>query len=312
MVNLSLVIVTYNRLEKLKKSLQHYDQQSAGFTSLIVVNNASIDGTEEFLSEWVDAEASYKKYVINLPENMGGSGGFYEGQKFALSLNPDWIYVADDDAYADKDMIRGFYDFITHHNISNISAVCASVYNTDGSIAYEHRSYIKYKNHIRVIRELSECDNYKHPYFEIDLLSYVGSFINVDSLKRIGLVNPRYFIYSDDSEHSLRLKRCGEIFCVPQMVIIHDSGQNNVKADENIIVSWRDYYAIRNMLHMVLNNHICAAIYITVSYIKKIVFKYKYMHREERKLIINALVDAWCNNLGKHIIYAPGWQINKS
>ncbi len=310
MVNLSLVIVTYNRLEKLKKSLQHYDQQSAGFTSLIVVNNASIDGTEEFLSEWVDAEVSYKKYVINLPENMGGSGGFYEGQKFALSLNPDWIYVADDDAYADKDMISEFYKFIGSQDISTISAVCAAVLNIDNTISYEHRSYVNFKWRVKFVMTPSKKVDYCANYFSIDLLSYVGSFLKVESLKKVGIVDPRFFIYADDGEHSFRLKQCGDILCVPTMKIYHDSGQNSAVQNDEIIVSWRDYYAIRNMLNMLRRYNIFAAIYLTLAHIKEL-FTTQDNKWRRKKLVINAIVDAWLTRLGKHHLYRPGWFVNK-
>ena len=311
MINLALVIVTFNRIEKLKKTLLHYDQQTADFSSLIVVNNASNDGTDQYLSEWSNIKSSYKKYVINLPENMGGSGGFYEGQKFALTLNPDWIYVADDDAYADRDMIAEFYRFIEERNTDNISAVCATVYNADGSIAYEHRRYLRYKNYIKQMMIPSYATDYEKAYFNIDLLSYVGSFLKVSALLKIGLVNPRYFIYEDDSEHSLRLKKNGDILCVPKMKIIHDSGQNIAIADEDVVVSWRDYYAIRNLLNKMVCHNIFTAIYITGAYVKKMLIRGKNMHKDERRMICQALVDAWCDKLGKHKIYSPGWQINK-
>ena len=310
MINLALVIVTFNRIEKLKKTLLHYDQQSAGFSSLIVVNNASNDGTDQYLSEWSNIKSTYKKYVINLPENMGGSGGFYEGQKFALTLNPDWIYVADDDAYADRDMIAEFYRFIEERSTDNISAVCATVYNADGSIAYEHRSRVEFSHYIKFVMTPSVNEDYNKDNFSIDLLSYVGSFLNVKAILKVGLVDRRYFIYADDGEHSFRLKKCGDIVCVPKIKVLHDSGQNAVTDNDNIVVSWRDYYAIRNMLNMVLRYNVCAAIYMSIAHMKN-AYMSSTGNIEKRKLIVASLIDAWSQRLGKHKLYRPGWQINK-
>ena len=78
------VIVTFNRLEKLKKTLSCYDRIRGGIDYLIIVNNHSTDGTEDFLNEWAGDKTHYNKVIVNLEDNLGGSGGFYYGCKKAL------------------------------------------------------------------------------------------------------------------------------------------------------------------------------------------------------------------------------------
>ena len=76
MVEIGAVIVTFNRLEKLKKALQAYSEQTVQAKYIIVVNNASSDGTTEFLLEWKSDDEGFEKVILNLPQNIGGSGGF--------------------------------------------------------------------------------------------------------------------------------------------------------------------------------------------------------------------------------------------
>ena len=97
--SVAAVIVTYNRLEKLKKALKCYETQTMLPKYLVIVNNCSTDGTKDYLNEWLKETSFIKKIVINTESNLGGSGGFYIGQKKALELDVDWIYLADDDAY---------------------------------------------------------------------------------------------------------------------------------------------------------------------------------------------------------------------
>lgn len=82
--DIGVVIVTYNRLNKLKRTLSSYSSQKLLPKYILVVNNASTDGTDAFLSEWKLQNNQHDivaKYVINLSENRGGSGGFYIGQE---------------------------------------------------------------------------------------------------------------------------------------------------------------------------------------------------------------------------------------
>ncbi len=50
--DIGAVIVTFNRLEKLKKALASYEKQTLLPEYIIVVDNASNDGTKEYLEEW--------------------------------------------------------------------------------------------------------------------------------------------------------------------------------------------------------------------------------------------------------------------
>lgn len=116
---IGVVIVTYNRKEKLKKALKAYDQQIFLPCEIIVVNNASTDGTNEILDRWKSENSIYSKVVIDSKYNVGGSGGFYLGEKRALHDNISWIMIADDDAYPDTDYIKKYMRILTHIRIKN-------------------------------------------------------------------------------------------------------------------------------------------------------------------------------------------------
>lgn len=307
-MKIDIVVVTYNRLEKLKHALECYDSQTVLFRNLIVVNNCSTDGTSEFLDKWWRQPTAYHKVVINTKENLGGSGGFYVGQKYALDHDADWVFLADDDAYADKDMIKNFVAFLKIHECSKVAAVCAAVHQLDGNICTYHRyySYI-YKHHFLKLTP-SKAIDYQSEYFEFDILSYVGPFVNCKALKSVGLVNPSYFIYCDDGEHSLRLKKYGILLCVPSIKITHEGGAEERKSDNNIIYSWRDYYQNRNYMNMTLRHYPLVAIY---QWLRFLVVEYiPHHHDVYYKMKKKSLADGLFNHLGKHPLYKPGWQIN--
>ena len=313
MINLDLVIVTYNRLEKLKKALACYEQQTASFRNLIVVDNCSTDGTAEFLDKWQSIKSGkFQKIVNHSPENVGGSGGFHLGQKKAMELGADWVFVADDDAYAAPNMIEEFYRFTESHDASRFSAICAAVKNMDGSIAPYHRDRVRIEPgdkwpYKKFFRDTVKDDEYESEFFTIDLLSYVGAFLNAKSLRKSGLVDPSFFIFFDDSEHSLRLRKCGKIIVVPKMEIMHEGGNSETKKD---VLVWRYYYQVRNETRMLLKHYPRTAIKGVLFELRRIVGRklHHAPYNQADLLTETAVWDAlWCN-MGKHKKYKPGWE----
>ena len=306
-MTVDVVIVTYNRLEKLKKAIASYENQTRTFRNMIVVNNHSTDGTQEFLEAWKMEKAAFSKYVISTDDNLGGSGGYYLGQKKALQLAADWVFLADDDAYAYPNMMESFYNYAEQIDYCMVSAICGTVFHADGTIDYNHRSRFIKSNRRFVYRIPSQPDDYKKKEFEIDYLSYVGSFINGKALSKVGPVDARFFIFWDDSEHSLRLKKFGRILCVPAIRIIHDDGKTAYSREEdNRIITWKDYYLIRNEIVTYKRHFPWAALH---QLRKSLCARFKSSHKNDVLETVkwDALKDAWLGRLGKHRLYKPGW-----
>ena len=71
-MKITAVVVTYNRLDKLKKALSCYEEQANFLFSLVIVNNNSTDGTDIYLQEWENVTHIANHHVITLHQNMGG------------------------------------------------------------------------------------------------------------------------------------------------------------------------------------------------------------------------------------------------
>src|SRR5262249_14986996 len=86
------VVVTYNRRDLLLESLAAVLAQNRAPDSVIVVDNASADGT---------ADAVRKAFpgvqLAELARNSGGAGGFAAGLALALAGAADLIWLMDDD-----------------------------------------------------------------------------------------------------------------------------------------------------------------------------------------------------------------------
>ena len=68
-----------------KRCSSHFD--------ILVVDNASTDGTKDFIVPHLKVNDVY----VNTGANLGGSGGFYYGMKYAYEKGYDWLWIMDDD-----------------------------------------------------------------------------------------------------------------------------------------------------------------------------------------------------------------------
>lgn len=296
---IGVVIVTFNRIDKLRKALDCYTSQTKKPDYVVVVNNASTDNTLDFLKEWKSKEENYSKYVLNLPNNVGGSGGFYTGLKFAQDLKSNWIWVADDDAFPEKNAIEE-----AEKNLNlNYSAICGEVLN-NGKIDLEHRKNYKL-GRFRIISEPIPEEEYQKDNFEISIFSYVGTVINKEKLNKVGLPRKEYFIWYDDTEHSLRLHNVGKIVCVPSIKIHHDTGIANNQ------LTWKRYYGIRNQADMI-KRHFPQRYYKNFCYISLLKGIVHNILGHHTKYVMSkaAIRDVKNNRFGLNEIYKPGWKPN--
>lgn len=97
------VVVTYNRLELLKRNIGCL-RQNQPLSSIVVVNNGSTDGTAGWLS-------GQQGLTVITQENVGGSGGFYTGMQYAYREGADWIWCMDDDVFPRPDCLEHLLEY---------------------------------------------------------------------------------------------------------------------------------------------------------------------------------------------------------
>lgn len=244
-MDIGVVIVTYNRLSKLKKCLAAYETQTLSPNYILIIDNCSTDGTREYLDEWAKHTSLHNPIIIHSPSNSGGSGGFYLGMQEAIKLSAEWIWVADDDAYPYPDCLKKIadaYGTLEEKEKETVQALCCKVMDNNG-ISINHRRCIK--RFLGQVKEISlSPEKYNEPIVDIDIFSFVGTVIRKKAIERVGLPYKEYFIFYDDTEYSFRLRNIGAVKCVSDAVILHDSLENSI-ARQN----WKYYYLFRNKMY---------------------------------------------------------------
>lgn len=237
------VVVTYNRLELLKKGIQAL-RSNKPLTGIIVVDNGCTDGTHE----WLDAQSDLE--VIH-QDNVGGSGGFHTGIKAAYERGADWVWCMDDDVFPHKDCLERLLPYTNDTNIGILSPRRLlegkvfthefQKYDFSNPLASMHGTKLS-KQHIEQATEIVGAD-------------FEGPFIRREVIKRIGLPNKDLFIFCDDTDYCLRTHLAGfKLLYVPEALMDkHLFFSQDTWAIRNQKKKWKRYYQVRNEAY--LNHH---------------------------------------------------------
>jgi GT2 family glycosyltransferase len=307
-MKIAVVLVTYNREDCLHKALECYDKQTRQPDLLLVVDNASTDGTSQFLDQWQTEPQKCNVHVLHMTSNTGGAGGFAAGLKFLNESDYDWALVADDDAYAEHDVLEKLCEAAQRH--SDASAVCSSVIN-EGRIDTRHRSNWQVSP-LRARAVAVPEEVYSEEESKVDILTFVGAFINLSVSRQIGIPEESFFIYYDDMEYSLRLLAKGSIYLIPDARMHHNTGFSDPGFKSIGETTWKSYYGVRNQLVTWRRYAPGLPYYIEVAltYIKKISPLATLLRNRtyaDRQLYRAAMHDAKNGAMGLHGVYKPGW-----
>lgn len=303
----AVLLVTFNRLDCLKITLDKYNNQTVSPDLILVVDNASTDDTPIFLSQWERESTPYKKKVICLQRNTGGAGGFAAGFDYLEHSDYDWMLVADDDAYPEKTTIKQLEEAAERY--PDVAALCTSVLN-EGEFDLLHRRRWTLVGPVVRDKPCSQ-EEYSNDVQKINVLTFVGAFISLRAARLAGLPDAGFFIYYDDVDYSLRLAKYGEIVFLPSVRMHHDTGFE-VRNE----TTWKSYYYLRNKL-LTYKRHGSIFAYmleLCIETLKKVgVFSalLKGRNKEERKLYWSAIQDAISGKVGLHALYRPGWKSSK-
>jgi len=230
MIDLSIVIVSYNTIDFLKKCLESIFETAKDFSfEIIVVDNNSTDGSSKMVSE------NFKNVnLIKNSKNLGFSKANNQGVKkskgrFVLFLNADTLVYEN----TLKKMID-FMDITKNAGASTCKLVLPSGNIDDASHrgfptpwnAFSHFSGLS-----KTFGETKSFGGYNLGYLdfntthEIDALAGAFMLVRRNAGEEVGWWDEDYFFYGEDLDFCYKLKQNGwKIYYVPQVSILHYKG----------------------------------------------------------------------------------------
>jgi Predicted glycosyltransferases len=244
-----VVVVTFRRKVLLVDCLRAVCHQTRKADHILVIDNASNDGTIEFLAECEDLEPSAFE-LVTLSDNIGGAGGFSKGMSLAVERGADWIWMMDDDAAPHPDAL------------AELLAVADDPSCIYGSTAVNgvHTSWTTTMPGPPVLR--TDLAAEVPAKARVESLPFLGFLVHRGLVERIGLPDAGFFIAADDIEYCLRARDAGaEIYIAGRSRIEHPRTQRRVLRILGREVAylelppWKRYYDTRNRLLIARRYH---------------------------------------------------------
>ena len=241
-MNYVALIVTFNRLEKLKYTVSQ--TLELDFKTIVIVNNGSSDGTAEWLNECLDRRVK----ILHLATNLGGAGGFKTGSQYICDeINADWVFFYDDDAFPERNALKQFRNL----NKDNCRIFSCLVRDLDGATCQMNLPFTNvpsslWQNFKYIAHPQSFIPSSHDKCFRVQTVSFVGMIIHTQLLREnISNIHDELFIYYDDFYFGYHLYLNGEtIQYTPQVVFRHDVSIQG----KSIQPSWKVYYLVRNLI----------------------------------------------------------------
>jgi GT2 family glycosyltransferase len=249
-VDVSIVIVSFNTKDVTRQCLEHVQRHTAGIRhEVFVVDNASTDGSADMVQTefpWVQ--------LIRLDQNRGFAGGNNPAMEKATGR---YVLLLNSDAFLAECVLEKTIQYMDEH--PGIGVLGCKLTDPDGTMQPSARMIPGPVNKILHITGLAARYSKSKFFGRVDYTWWdhnqpkqvgwvVGAYflIRRETMESIGVLDERYFLYFEEIDYCLSARRVGwEVVFYPHASVIHLGGQSSVKTGERVSAKGRQMIGIR-------------------------------------------------------------------
>jgi rhamnopyranosyl-N-acetylglucosaminyl-diphospho-decaprenol beta-1,3/1,4-galactofuranosyltransferase len=229
------VVVTWNRRSLLLESLSALRAQTRAVDAVVVVDNASTDGTAAAVRErFGDVD------LLELSANTGGAGGFAAGLDHALAAGADLVWLMDDDTVPEPGALAALLAARERYDGPTPALVASAVTWTDGR---DHPMNTPRPKPFASAAERAAAA--RVGCVPIRSASFVSVLVDAAQCRERGGPVADYFLWNDDFEFTTRVLRGRIGLLCPASVVVHKTrtfGATDADPGE------RFFFEVRNKL----------------------------------------------------------------
>jgi hypothetical protein len=200
--------------------------------------------------------------IIQNDTNLGYAEGNNAGLRHALARGADYVLVLNNDTLVAPDFLDRLVDAAERH--PNAAFVGPMVYHHSEPQVIQSAGGLMTRYWRAYHRGQNDCDSGQ--YSGVDRVTWVTGCAIMGrrrALEAIGLIDPEFFIYSEEVDWCLRAGERGyEVLWVPQARIWHKGARRDYRPSASVV-----YLSVRNEL-LLLQKHHAGAAALTVAWLR--------------------------------------------
>ncbi|RNL56925.1 glycosyltransferase family 2 protein [Pedobacter jejuensis] len=252
---------------------------------LIIADNGSTDNSLAIL------KAAFPQHIyIDNRINLGFAGGNNTALKYSIDNGYEFSLLLNNDTETEEDFLTPLLSHLDKNK--NVVAVQPAIYYLgnkeqlwNGGSYFNPYFGITYSNNSKARQQLDTPE-------KVDWLTGCCLLVRNEALKKIGLLNEKFFLYYEDVELSFRLKaECGELYYIPTTKIYHEagvSGKFKSANPEGTLSPIIHYYLSRNkiwFLRKYANPFFAILIFLINTFYYGAVFCYLIIRGRNKKVM---------------------------
>ena len=242
-------IVTYNRCTLLSRCIDHLQGQARQAQEILVINNASTDGTVEMLKQ--------RNIPFVTQENVGSAGGWHRGIQYAIDHGFDAVWLMDDDGFPDAGALAALQAAL----VPGVACASSVVLREDQPTHFVFPFPVLDASSLPVIfgrpRKLGTLAQLRnvavsgtYPFVHL----FNGALVSVAAARQVGNVNRDFFIFGDEVDYFFRLRKAGKV------ISVMDASHFHPDVSQRPYTPAKVYYYVKNTL--VLNARYFNAVWL--------------------------------------------------
>ncbi len=237
------IIVNWNKRDYLQKLLLSLRSLGGTPFDLLVVDNASTDGSVEMVrGEFPECQ------LLETGENLGGTGGFNAGMVWGLDSEKkyDFLWLMDNDIDVHPGALDALLDAMqTDPKIAVAGSTILVLGQND--LVQEIGAHVEWRGcGLRRNGEGKRDKAPAGPLLDADYAAACSLLARVEAIRKVGIWDPGYFVFWDDVDWGIRFRRAGwRVVGVTGSIVEHEHFDNRRSRQSSVAA----YLVHRNAIY---------------------------------------------------------------
>lgn len=214
---IGIIVLNWNGRNDTAKCLKSLQALTYPELEIVIVDNGSTDGSPDYFKSLENCT------LIETGANLGYAGGNNVGIAYGLKQGFDFFLILNNDTVVDPEIIEAFLEGFKQ--VPEAGILGAKIYLMDEPDRFDHfggkwnplRLDFDYVGH----RMLDDKKSWEKP-LHLDYVCGAGMMVRRSVFEAIGLFEPRFFLYWEETDFCFRAKRAGFfVMTCPKAVIWH-------------------------------------------------------------------------------------------